>query len=198
MYKRIYFIGGTSEFSKQVVEDLEKEYNYDVTAVGRRTGHHVKKTPDSEGNKRIIDEALQYDAIINFSFSQGAQYELVLSLFKEFLQKNWEGYFINFGSSITLHNKSSMDNLMDPWDVFYYTSKKFSIHHLGQLISRRFMINPFRFTTISCGMLDNEKMRKVPNYRSTCIKPHDLSNLINYCLSSPPNWHLHEIVFDAK
>lgn len=189
---KIYFIGGTSEFSSKIVDSLVNDYNYEVTAVGRSTGHSIP-----EDSKKIIQEALEYDIIINFTYASGHQIDFTIHSYKELLENNWNGYFINFGSTIVLHSKSSMDRVNPPWQSIKYHSKKKSVQEAGHFISRRFFENGFRYTQIQCGMLANKKMQALQNYRETCIQATDLSNILNYLINTPKNWHIHEFMIDA-
>ena len=68
----------------------------------------------------------------------------------------------------------------------------------GYGISKRFSQNKFRFTQIQCGMLANEKMKKLPSYRETCLQAENLSNILNYLINTPSNWHIHEFIIDAQ
>jgi hypothetical protein len=194
----IYFIGGTGEFSRQMTDSFRDDYGYEVTPVGRRTGHGVDHDWECNGLNKIADEFLKHDVIVNFVYSGGVQYPITIRLLKEILANEWKGYFINFGSTALLHNKGSMDNVLMPHQHFDYIAKKTGIHAFSREISKSFMTNDFRYTLINCGMLDNEKMRQLPKYRPTCLKPSDLTNLINYCINTPSNWHLHELYLDAK
>lgn len=188
----IYFVGGTSDFSSLIVKSLEEDYNHSVTAVGRRTGHSIP-----ENNKKIIHEALEYDVVVNFSYSSGYQLDFTMDMYKEILENQWNGYFINFGSTIVLHGKSSMDRVLPPWQSIRYHSKKKSIQEAGHYISRRFYDNKFRYTQIQCGMLANKKMQQLENYRDTCLQATDLSNMIHYLINTPRNWHIHEFMVDG-
>lgn len=189
---KIYFIGGTSEYSSKIVKSLKEDYNFEVTAVGRSTGHEIPKD-----NQKIIKEALEYDVIVNFTYASGYQLEFTIAAYKEISESNWNGYFINFGSTIVLHSKSSMDRVNPPWQSIRYHSKKKSIQEAGHYISRRFYDNGFRYTQIQCGMLANKKMQNLENYRTTSIQAENLSNILNYLINTPKNWHIHEFMIDA-
>ena len=188
----IYFIGGTSDYSSLIVKNLEEEYHHTVIAVGRRTGHAIP-----ENIEKITSEAIDHDVIVNFSYSSGAQLDFTIDMYREILASKWNGYFINFGSTIVLHGKSSMDRVNPPWQSIKYHSKKKSVQEAGHYISRRFFDNGFRYTQIQCGMLANKKMQGLQNYRETCLQPGDLSNIINYLINTPKNWHIHEFMIDA-
>ena len=190
---KIYFIGGTSNFSSKIVESLENDYDHSVTAVGRRTGHYVP-----EENDKIVSEALDSDVIINFTYAGGRQLELLIDMYKSLLTNDWNGYFINFGSTIVLHGKSSMDAINEPWSAIRYHSRKKAVQEAGHFISKKFHQNGFRYTQIQCGMLNNKKMQGVSNYRPTCLQATDLSNILNYLINTPSNWHVHEFMIDAQ
>lgn len=194
--KSVYFIGGTGEFSSEMGRILQDDYGHKVTGVGRRTGHAVEGST-GEGLDKIAQEFLDYDVVINF-ISGGMQYYLTQRLLKEITENDWRGYWVNFGSTILLHNKGSMDKNLKPHQVYDYIAKKHAISSFSKEISRNFMENEFRYTLLNCGMLDNPKMRKLPNYRTTCLKPNDLANVVNFCVTSPTNWHLHELYLDGK
>ena len=189
----IYFVGGTSEFSEQIVDCLKHEYRHDVTAVGRSTGHDL---PANES--KIITESLNHDVVVNFTYAGGYQHEYIINSYKAFEENNWNGYFITFGSTIVLHSKSSMDKINPPWQSIKYHSKKKAIQESGHYISRRFYDNKFRYTQIQCGMLANAKMKQLSNYRPTCLQAKDLSNILNYLINTPKNWHIHEFMIDAQ
>lgn len=189
----IYFIGGTSEFSTQIVDSLKEDYDHEVVAVGRSSGH---KIPDNE--RQIIAESLQHDVIINFTYAGGYQHEYIINSYKAFEENNWNGYFITFGSTIVLHSKSSMDKVTPPWQSVKYLTRKKAVQETGYYISRRFSNNKFRYTQIQCGMLANAKMKSLENYRPTCLQAKDLSNILNYLINTPKNWHIHEFMIDAQ
>jgi hypothetical protein len=189
---KIYFIGGTSEYSSKIVKSLREDYNFEVTAVGRSTGHEIPKD-----NQKILKEALDYDVIINFTYASGYQLDFTINAYKEISESKWDGYFINFGSTIVLHSKSSMDRVNPPWQSIKYHSRKKSIQEAGHYISRRFFDNGFRYTQIQCGMLANKKMQSLQNYRDSCIQATNLSNILNYLINTPSNWHIHEFMIDA-
>lgn len=189
---KVYFIGGTDEFSVQIVENLRQDYGYEVTNVGRTTGHSIPTD-----TKKIIEEALDYDIIVNFTYASGAQLDFTVNMYRELLIKEWKGYFLNFGSTIVLHHKGSMDRITDVWHSIKYHSKKKAVQELGHLISQRFFTNGFRYTQIQCGMLANAKMKKLENYRDTCLQATDLSSILNYLINTPSNWHIHEFMIDA-
>jgi hypothetical protein len=190
---KIYFIGGTSSFSSKIVNSLKDDFSHEVVAVGKRTGHVIPQ--DTE---KIINESLTYDSIINFTYANGSQLDFTLNLYKSIIEKNWDGYFINFGSSIVLHGKGSVDNTIPAWQKINYISRKKSVQEAGYQISRNFFNNGFRYTQIQCGMLANEKMKNLPSYRETCLQAEDLSNVINYLLHTKSNLHIHELIIDGK
>ena len=190
---KIYFIGGTSEFSSKIVESLKNEYNFDVTAVGRTSGHRY---PDNKD--KIIAQCCDSDVIVNFTYAEGQQLNLLSDLQKTIEQSQWKGYLINFGSTVVFHGRGSKDNGLHPWQANRYHSQKKAIQEYGYGISKRFSNNQYRFTQIQCGMLANEKMKKLPTYRETCLQAENLSNIINYLVHTPSNWHIHEFIIDAQ
>lgn len=191
--KNVYFIGGTSSFSNDIAANLQTHYGHSITSVSRKTGHTIP----SETNK-IISEALNFEVIILYTYAGGHQLGLLFDLYKEIELKKWNGVLINFGSSVVLHNKSSTDKTTDRCTTAFYQTQKKAMQETGHYISRHFTSNSFKFTQIQCGMLANDKMKKLPNYRETCLQSKDVAELINFIISAPANWHLHEIIIDGK
>jgi hypothetical protein len=191
--KKIYFIGGTSDFSSLIVEDLKIKGDYSITPVGRRTGHSLPESID-----KIVNEAISHDVIVLYTYASGHQLELLFNLYKKIEETGWSGHLISFGSTIVLHHKSSMDKVNERHTSVKYQSQKKALQEAGHYFSRCFTSNKFKFTQIQCGMLATDKMKRLPNYRDTCLKPQDLSKMIDFILTSPSNWHLHEIFIDGK
>lgn len=191
--KKIYFIGGTSEFSSKIVDDLRNKFSFEVVAVGRRTGHDIPANLN-----KIKQEALSNDIIVNFTYAGGQQLNVLFDFYKEISKNEWNGYFINIGSSIVLHGKSSMDKVNELYQSIKYHSQKKAIQEAGHFISRNFMSNGFKFTQVQCGMLANKKMQNLSSYRDTCLHASDISSLINYLINLPSNIHMHEVILDGK
>jgi len=189
---KIYFIGGTGEFSSKIVEDLDTIYGHEVIGVGRTTGHAVP-----EENKKICKEALDSDVIVLFTYASGSQLELVHDIFKTLKINKWGGHFINIGSTIVLHPKGTKDKTLDPWQVNIYRTKKKAIRDYGYEISRDFTKHDFKFTQLHVGMLANKKMKQLDDYRNNCLQHNDISNMINWIACAPKNWNLHEIMIDG-
>ena len=190
---KIYFIGGTSEYSSKIVDSLKTDYGFDIAAVGRTSGHGYPANKE-----KILSECCDYDVIINFTYAEGQQFNLLHDLYRQIKKTNWQGYLINFGSTVVLHGRGSKDNGLEPWQANRYHAQKKAVQEYGYGISKRFSQNKFRFTQIQCGMLANEKMKKLPNYRETCLQAENLSNILNYLINTPFNWHIHEFIIDAQ
>lgn len=193
----IYFIGGTGDFAKDVVNDLEI-MNYDVKAIGRSNGYEINLDSNKEIIKKIAKEAIDYDVVINYTYAKGYQFDMLMYLYKEMVENNYQGYLINFGSSVVLHNNSSHKEILGSWDVFNYQSRKKAIQAFGHEISRNFTKHGFKFTNINNGMMNCAKMRVLSNFRENCLNHDDIANVLDFLIKSPKKWHLHEMTIDGR
>ena len=186
-YKKFLVIGGSRGIGRDIVNHFKGEN------LSRSNGHDITN-PDSR--KKMAHISLDYDVVVNHAYCGDFSQTLMLrDLCSLWTKQGKKGYIIHTGSMSSYRFNGGKD---ERWWLMsaVKTGQDQYINYLSHGAAWRKDIK-FRITNIRPGMLDTERGRKKPHFKSE-IRGTDYCRLIEYLLSTPEDLIISEIVLEAK
>lgn len=171
---------------------LTEKFNAD--SLSRGNGFDITKD-----EHRIAEKSLEYDIFINNAFdgppqeswANYAQTNLYIAIYDAWKKANKFGYIFNIGSS-------GEKTIVTPEPRFEtYRISKAALLHASKQGTQSFKSNsvPFKTTLLTLDRLDTPLSRSRASWTGNGIDLNDVTQSMNFCLSTGENTCIDEIIF---
>jgi MoaA/NifB/PqqE/SkfB family radical SAM enzyme len=188
MTKTFFITGGNRGLGQHLVNA------FNGTSVSRQQGYDITKHV-----KEIAEISLDFDVFVNNAFdgpphedwANFAQAQIYFAVYNAWKAAGKTGHIFNIGSTGSKH-------IVAPEPRFEtYRVSKAALEHASRQGTQAFKQNivPFKTTLITLDRLDTELSRSRPNWTGNGVNLIDISNFIQYALSTGNNTVIEEATF---
>ncbi len=180
-------VGGTNDFGKKICELMQPN----AEGIGRSNEFDISSP---EARNQIVKMSTDYDILLLLTFGDMAQSTLAEKLAIHWIDQKHDGHLIVIGTTAIFHDK--FDRPKDQWG---YLREKSALQTLGKYASKKAAnaANPFRYTTLHVGRLDNIKAKQKSN-STNALQAQDVYEAIEFVATRPKNTNIHELYIDPK